>query len=87
MFVYKMLFFHNDLAWFGFYAHPSYNTRYFTLRNLCFPYIRASHSRQSIDYFGPVLWNSMPFEIKTVENPNTFKRVLKSHLLNRQNIA
>ena len=87
LFVYKMLFFHNDLTWFSFYANPSYNTRYSTLRNLRVPYIRTSHSRQSIDYLGPVLWNSMPVEIKKVENPNTFKRLLKSHLLMRQNIA
>ena len=87
LFVYKMLFFHNDLTWFSFYANPSYNTRYSTLRNLRVPYIRTSHSRQSIDYLGPVLWNSMPLEIKKVENPNTFKRLLKSHLLTRQNIA
>ena len=79
--------FHYDSAWFSFYATPSYNTRYSTLRKLCVPYIRASHSMQPIDYLGPVLWNSMPFEFKVVENPNTSKRLLKSHLLMRQNIA
>ena len=65
-------FFHNDLAWFSFYANPSYNRRYPTLRNLCAPYIKTSHFRQSIDYHGPALWNSMPYEIKAIENPNTF---------------
>ena len=64
LFVYKILFFHNDLARFSFYANPSYNTRYSSLRILCVPYIRTSHSRQSIDYLGPDLWNSMPLEIK-----------------------
>ena len=73
LFVYKILFLHNDLAWFSFYPNPSYKTRYFSSRNLCVPYIRISHSRQSIDYPGPVPLNSMPFEIKAVENPNTSK--------------
>ena len=70
--VYKILFFHNDLAWLSFYLNAGYSTGYSTLRNLCVPFISTTHYRQSIDYLCPVLWNSMPFEMKTVENLNTF---------------
>ena len=70
---FKIFNFNNDLAWLQFYANPNYNTRYSNLRNLCVHYIRAYHSRQSKDYLGSVLWNFMPFEIRTVENPNTLK--------------
>ena len=87
LFVYKMLFFHNDLAWFSFYASQSLNARYSILRNLCVPYISNSYSRQTIDYHGPILWNSILFETKAIENLNTFKRLLKSYLLMRQNIS
>ena len=80
-------FFQNVLAWFNLYANPSYNTKYSTLRSLCVPFIRHSHSNKYIDCLGPVLWNSMPFEIKAVENSNTLKKLLKSHIHMRQNIA
>ena len=80
LFVYKKLLFHICLALFSFYANPSYNSRYSILRNLCFPNIRISQSRQSIDYLGPAFLNSMPFEIKEVEDPSTFKNTVEISL-------
>ena len=61
LFVNQMVFFHNVSAWFSFYAHPSSNTRYPTLHNLYVSYIGTSHSGQSIDFLGRILWNSMFF--------------------------
>ena len=65
----------------------SYNSKYSILRKLCLRNIRISQSRQSIDYLGPALLNSMPFEIKEVENPSTFKNTVEILLSRCQNIA
>ena len=40
LFVYKMLYFQNDLAWFNFCTNPNYNTRYSNLSNLCVTFQR-----------------------------------------------
>ena len=82
-----MLCFHNFIVWFNFNAIPNCNTRYSIMRNLCVPFNRICHTSQSIDYLGSVLWKFMSFEIKTVENPNTFKKLTKIHLVMRRNTA
>ncbi|EDO30736.1 predicted protein, partial [Nematostella vectensis] len=28
----------------------------------------------------PKLWNELPFHLRTIQNPNTFKQCLKTHL-------
>ena len=68
IFVYKMLCFHNYLAWFIFYANPNFCTRFSNMRNLCVLYIKTSHTRQSLDYLNSVIWIFMAFFTDTKIN-------------------
>ena len=40
--------------------------------------IQVSFGNKSIRSFGPKIWNSLPPHIKSCENLETFKRVIKS---------
>ena len=77
-------FYHTYLEWFEAYVNQHYLTRYSAQRNLSVLPIRTSHSRQSIDYTGSTLWNSLPDQLKRFENPITFKVHLKNYLFQRQ---
>ena len=43
----------------------------------------TTYGRRSFSSAAPVLWNSLPLDIKTSPNVNTFKRRLKSHIFQR----
>ena len=47
--------------------------------NLDIPRVnQVSFGNQSIRSFGPKIWNSLPLQIKSCENFETFKRVIKN---------
>ena len=83
--VHQYFLYHRYLQWFEAYVNQNYFTRYSAVRNLSAPLIRTSHSRQSIDYPGSTLLNSLPDQLKHIENPFTFKINLKNYFLQRRN--
>ena len=46
-------------------------------------YNRLTIARKSIIYDGPSFWNSLPDNLKTIDNLNSFKKMLKTRLLSR----
>lgn len=84
VFVFKFMLYHNHLQWFKPYQNNFYNTRLSNENNLCVPRIRTSHSKQSITVAGPTQWNLLSIDLKTTTDLNSFKRMLKSFLLSRQ---
>ena len=42
-----------------------------------------SYGERSFEYCGPLVWNNIPQEIRTVPDINYFKRALKHHLFSR----
>ena len=72
-------------------VNPSFMNEIFILRvtnrmvrsqyrlNLDIPKVnRVSFGNKTISYFGPKIWNSLPPHIKSCENLETFKRVIKN---------
>ena len=48
-------------------------------RNLSFPIVnQVSCGDKSLRYYGPKIWNSILFHIKTSENLKTFKGIIKN---------
>ena len=48
-------------------------------QNLNVPKVnQASYGEQSLRYYGPKIWNSLPFHVKTSENLKTFKDIIKN---------
>ena len=84
VFVFKFVYFQERQNWFRFYCNISYRTRSSHTRNLEIPFFRTNHSRQSILYIGPKNWNSLPTEIRSIEDFNNFKRNVKLFLLELQ---
>lgn len=80
--VYKSLFGLNCVDdWFSVYVNV-YNTRLAVRGVLDVPPVRTNHSRQSVCYRGPIIWNTIPESIQTLETCNSFKFKFKRHLLN-----
>ena len=42
----------------------------------------TSYGQRSFSHAAPSLWNSLPLHIRTADNVNTFKSLLKTHLFN-----
>lgn len=61
-----------------------YDTRLSSANTLVVPFVRSSHSRQSIRYNGVQVWNSLPNHIREIEDYNLFKITLKKHLLSQE---
>lgn len=61
-------------------AVHSYNTRSSNKCNYFIPSVSSNLGKTSFSYCGPVLWNSLPVEIKSATNFQ-YKSVLKNHLL------
>ena len=79
--LFKIRMFHDDKVWFTAYYNSRYTTRLTTQNTLFVPFIRSEHSRQSIDYVGPVQWNSLPTSFRTIDDFVEFKTKLKKYLL------
>ena len=58
---------------------PKYVTRQFS--NLYVPFYKSSSGQRTTLFQAPALWNRLPYSLKNIENPNHFKRELKSFLL------
>ena len=43
----------------------------------------VTYGQRSLEYCGPHVWNSLPIEIRELDNFNSFKRALKQHLFIR----
>ena len=39
---------------------------------------QVSYGEKSLRYYGPKIWNSLPFHVKTSENLKTFKDIIKN---------
>jgi retron-type reverse transcriptase len=81
IYVFKSL---NNLSpcnWFHLYE-GEYNTRFSAQSSLLVPFVRTTHSRQSIRFVGSNVWNMLPLVIKTASNYNSFKISLKRFMLN-----
>ena len=47
--------------------------------NLSVPKVsQVSYGAKSLRYYGPKIWNSLPFHVKTSENLKTFKDIIKN---------
>ena len=79
--LFKIRMFHDDKGWFATYSNSRYTTRLTTQNTLVVPFIRSEHSRQSIDYVGPVQWNNLPTSFRTIDDFIEFKTKLKKYLL------
>ena len=83
LFVYKSLnMIHSN--WFAYYDNVYYHTRLSRRNNLIVPFARTNNSRQSITYAGPSTWNSIPDDLKIIDNYDRFKINLKRYLLSTQ---
>ena len=78
LFVFKML--QNDSDWFVIHSN-SFNTRLSNQSFLTLPPIYSTHSRRSIRWVGPKLWNSLPNNLRSITNYNSFKFHVKRYLL------
>ena len=67
---------------FSYQTNHSYETRFIHDQNLNLPLFRLSKCQRSFLYNGITIWNSLPFNIRTVQDDlNSFKKLLKNHLL------
>ena len=60
------------------------NNNNFNLRNantLRPPFVPSNQSQSSPRYYGCIIWNSLPQDILSISNINTFKKKLREHLL------
>ena len=64
-------------------VHHNYGTRGNDLDLMC-PQPRTTLYKYSMHCVGPMYWNSLPTDIKILENINTFKNKLKVYYINQQ---
>ena len=83
LFVYKSL---NMIQnnWFASDDNVHHHTRLSRRNNLIIPYARTNNSRQSITYAAPLIWNSIPDDLKVINSYDRFKINLKRYLLSTQ---
>jgi len=49
-------------------------------RMLSVPKVRRQYGERAFAYIGPVLWNTLPYQIRHTDSTSGFKRQLKAHL-------
>lgn len=47
------------------------------------PFCRNNRTRRSFAYQGPTNWNSLPIDLKTIDNVKIFKKQLKTYLFSK----
>ena len=67
------------------YIHQ-YSTRSANAGGIFIPHRNLSKGQEAISYAGARLWNEMPIEIRRAQTLETFKRELRRHLFDMQNI-
>ena len=63
------------------YLHR-YNTRHSSLRNYNVTNFRTSKGQKSIQFLGPSIWNSVPYDMRNLSKIN-FKIRMKNHILSQ----
>ena len=43
------------------------------------PFQRTNQGQNSISYMVPIIWNNLPYSLKTTDNLNTYKHRVKEH--------
>ena len=51
------------------------------------PKIRTSLFYYSVIYQGPIIWNSLPMEIRQIDSLNLFKRKMKNYFIDKYNTS
>ena len=46
------------------------------------PKVQSKFGECALSYSGPGAWNSLSYDLQSITNTNSFKRLLKTHLLN-----
>ena len=59
--------------WFAYYDNAHHNTKLSRRNNLIVPYARTNDSILSLNYAGPSIWNSIPEDLKVIDNYDRFK--------------
>ena len=59
-------------------GQPSSTTRA-SLLKLNQPFQRTNQGQNSISYMVPIIWNNLPYSLKTTDNLNTYKHRVKEH--------
>ena len=62
------------------------NTRSTQVNNIHVPATSTAYFSQSLSVYGSVLWNSIPTDIRNVNNIDCFKRSFKVYLLNTDDV-
>ena len=48
-----------------------------------FPFRKSTAGQKCLSYLGPKIWNSLPSDLKSAENPNTFKHKIKENFFQK----
>ena len=62
------------------------NTRSTQVNNIHVPATSTVYFSQSLSVYGSVLWNSIPTDIRNMNNIDCFKRSFKVYLLNTDDV-
>ena len=46
-----------------------------------FPFRKSTSGQKCLSYLGPKIWNSLPCDLKSANNPNTFKNKIKNNFI------
>ena len=57
------------------------NLRSVTNDDLAVPFAKTNYFQKSFSVEGAYIWNSLPTDVKQIQNINTFNLSLRSHLL------
>ena len=60
----------------------SHRTR--SSHNVHIPYVQSTLAKQSLRYFGPVVWNSLPHHLRMTSSKTHFKQLLKQYFLDQK---
>ena len=64
------------MMFFKVYTRNSYNLR--SQSHLEIPSVNTENSgKNSLKYFGPIIWNSVPARLRNIENLSEFKREIR----------
>ena len=68
------------------FAHEihNHNTRKSCMGNIALPLPKTEFFKRSLLYSGPILWNSLPTDIRNCTCLSNFKSYFKNYLLNNQ---
>ena len=60
-------------------CQPNATTRA-SLLKLNQPLQRTNYGQNNISYVAPIIWNNLPYSLKTTDNLNSYKHRVKEHL-------